>query len=207
MVDPDHENLTQRKFYTRNIFNTKISRSMVYTILYISCTIHNTIYIVQYYIYHVLYTILYISCTIHNTIYIMYYIQYYIYHVLYTILYISCTIYNTIYIMYCIQYYIYHVLYTILYISCTIHNTIYIMYYTQYVYTVFPRIVRARSINFTVCIMCGLFGGCELFEEIRYIRYYTQAPNSCDLFLGLYIAVTHYFHALKSCDQVFSPSK
>ena len=37
------------------------------------------------------------------------------------------------------------------------------------------RIVRTRSINFTVCVMRGLFGGCglfgghELFEEIRYV--------------------------------------
>ena len=34
VVDPDHENLTQRKFYTRNIFNTKISRSTVYSNAY-----------------------------------------------------------------------------------------------------------------------------------------------------------------------------
>ena len=36
------------------------------------------------------------------------------------------------------------------------------------------RIVCARSINFTVCVIRGLFegavGGRELFEEIRYFR-------------------------------------
>ena len=50
-------------------------------------------------------------------------------------------------------------------------------------HTVFPRIVRARSINFTVCVMCGLFEGAVYsrarsnssravykFHRLRYVR-------------------------------------
>ena len=38
--------------------------------------------------------------------------------------------------------------------------------------TVFPRIVRARSINFTVCIMRGLFEGAVYSEGATYSRKY-----------------------------------
>ena len=36
-----------------------------------------------------------------------------------------------------------------------------------YNYTVFPRIVRARSINFTVCVMLGQFEG-ALYLRARF---------------------------------------
>ena len=39
-------------------------------------------------------------------------------------------------------------------------------------YTVFPRIVRARSINFTVCVMRGLFEGVVYSEGANYSRKY-----------------------------------
>ena len=40
------------------------------------------------------------------------------------------------------------------------------------IYTVFPRIVRARSINFTVCVMRGLFEGAVYSESANYLRKY-----------------------------------
>ena len=43
-------------------------------------------------------------------------------------------------------------------------------------YTVFPRIVCARSINFTVCIMCGQFEG-VLYSRARSIRGNTVCTN------------------------------
>ena len=42
-------------------------------------------------------------------------------------------------------------------------------YFCVYLYTVFPRIVRARSINFTVCVMRGQFEG-VVYSRARSIR-------------------------------------
>ena len=40
------------------------------------------------------------------------------------------------------------------------------------------RIVRTRSINFTVCVMRGLFEGVVYLEGTNYSRKYGMLPNT-----------------------------
>ena len=50
---------------------------------------------------------------------------------------------------------------------CTEHYPQYIHILCTHTHTVFPRIVRARSINFTVCVMRGQFEG-TLYSRVRF---------------------------------------
>ena len=57
-------------------------------------------------------------------------------------------------------------------------------------YIVFPRIVRARSINFTVCVIRGLFEGAVYSEGANYSKKYGMSSPGWCIF---------HMHVIRSC--------